>query len=153
MRPLSTLVWVEREAASSSTDLSSGSRETRYPRGSSIVSVAIVQLFIQNKTSYIAHENITRLQENGRYAIQLLTRALRSADYWGCIPSFQGNPSPKIQPVAIDVVDVGTGIAPAITSGVFGAEGAVAAGPAGYTSLPEAAPFSLLHPSQQQMKI
>lgn len=109
---------------------------------SAIVSVAIVQLFIQNKTSYIAHENVTRLQENGRYAIQMLTRALRSADYWGCIPSFQGNPSPNIQPVAIDVVDVGTGVAPSITSGVNGTEGAVAAGPAGYTSLADSLTIS-----------
>ena len=104
---------------------------------SSIVSIAIIQLFIQNKVSYIAHENVVRLQENGRYAIQLLTRALRSADYWGCIPSFQNNPSPNIAPVAVNVVDTTTGIAPTITSGIVGTEGAVGTGPAGYDSFPD----------------
>ena len=85
---------------------------------SSIVSIAIVALFVQNKSSYIAHENITRVQENGRYAIQLLTNAVRSADFWGCIPSFQNNPAPNIEDVSINVVGL-----PAITSGIHGDEG------------------------------
>lgn len=98
---------------------------------SAIVSIVVIQLFIQNKVSYVAHENKTRLQENGRYAIQLLTNAVRSADFWGCIPSFQNNPAPNIDDVAINV----TGL-PAITSGIFGIEGG-AGSVAGYTSLPD----------------
>lgn len=98
---------------------------------SAIVSIVVIQLFIQNKTSYVAHENVTRLQENGRYAIQLLTNAVRSADFWGCIPSFQGNPSPNIEDVANNVVGL-----PAMTSGIFGQEGG-SGNTAGYPSLPD----------------
>ena len=56
---------------------------------SSLVSIVVIQLFIQNKISYTAHENITRLQENGRYALQLVTQTLRSSDFWGCLPIYQ----------------------------------------------------------------
>lgn len=56
---------------------------------SSLVAIVVIQLFIQNKVSYNAHENISRLQENGRYAIQLITQSLRSGDFWGCTPIFQ----------------------------------------------------------------
>ena len=98
---------------------------------SAIVSIVVIQLFIQNKFSYVAHENKIRLQENGRYAIQLLTNAVRSADFWGCIPSYQSNPAPNISDVAINV----TGL-PVITSGIDGDEGG-SGSVAGYPSLPD----------------
>lgn len=60
---------------------------------SSIVSIVVIQLFIQNKFAYTAHENITRVQENGRYALQLITQSLRSGDFWGCTPIFQHSPA------------------------------------------------------------
>ena len=70
---------------------------------SSIVSIVVIQLFIQNKVSYAAHENITRTQENGRYALQLIAQTLRSSDFWGCLPIFKrtttANPESQYQNV------------------------------------------------------
>ena len=45
----------------------------------------IIQLFTSSKQTYRIQENISRLQENGRFAISFLTRDIRMADYWGCL--------------------------------------------------------------------
>lgn len=122
---------------------------------SSIVSLAIIQLFIQNKTSYVAHENITRLQENGRYAIQLMTRSIRSSDYWGCVPVRDGqllfpdnppaNPGPndyRIQPVIFNIAD-DLGNPPNFVSSINGDEGNAEAGrDDGFPSAPDTIRFS-----------
>ena len=123
---------------------------------SSIVSLAIIQLFIQNKTSYVAHENITRLQENGRYAIQLISRSLRSSDYWGCLPGRTGewaNPNNppadtdpsneyRTQPVYFEISD-GLGNPPPIISSINGDEGSAEANrDDGYPDAPDTIRYS-----------
>ena len=96
----------------------------------SIVSIAVVNLFVQSKAGYVQRENVSRLQENGRYALQLLTRAVRSADYWGCIPTFKDNASRVIKDVSIAI----TGLTnPA--EGVIATDGAAGANDAGYPTL------------------
>ena len=73
---------------------------------SSLVSIVVIQLFVQNKFSYTAHESISRMQENGRYALQLLSQSLRSSDYWGCLPLYDVNNAvldiPLLQPAQIN---------------------------------------------------
>ena len=44
----------------------------------------IVQVYIGNKASYTFTDNIGRIQENGRFAMDTLTQDLRMAGFWGC---------------------------------------------------------------------
>ena len=97
---------------------------------SSLVSIVVIQLFIQNKVGYLQRENISRLQENGRYALQLITRAIRSADYWGCIPTFKDSGVESIDDVGINI----TGLT-SPTEGVTGTNGATGTNDAGYPTL------------------
>ncbi|GEM_PF-5145141 len=104
---------------------------------SSIVAIVVVQLFIQNKSSYLAQEATTRTQENGRYAIHLLTNAIKSADFWGCIPSF----APDTQSTSFSwpedgVLNIVANL-PAGFVGVRGVEGAASTGLAGFPSQPD----------------
>ncbi len=46
---------------------------------------AFVLLFANSKQSYSLNENLARLQENGRFAMHLLSRDLRWADYRACV--------------------------------------------------------------------
>ncbi len=104
---------------------------------SAIVSIVVVQLFVQNKSSYLAQEDITRTQENGRYAIHLLTNALKSTDFWGCIPSF----TPDTQSASFSwpedgVINNVAGL-PAGFIGVTGTEGASSTGLGGFPAQPD----------------
>jgi type IV pilus assembly protein PilW len=104
---------------------------------SSIVAIVVVQLFIQNKASYLAQEATTRTQENGRYAIHLLTNAIKSADFWGCIPSFAADTqSTSFSWPEDGVLNIVSGL-PAGFSGVRGLEGAATTGLAGFPSQPD----------------
>jgi type IV pilus assembly protein PilW len=49
-----------------------------------IVAAAMISLFINAKQNYRINENMSRLQENARYAVSFLARDLRSADYRAC---------------------------------------------------------------------
>lgn len=104
---------------------------------SSVVAIVVVQLFIQSKQSYLTQESLTRAQENGRYAINLLTSAVKSADFWGCIPSFQPDTQNGLFPWPRDgVSNIVNGLAGGFI-GVSGQEGAATTGLAGYPSQPD----------------
>ncbi len=70
----------------------------------------VLQIFINTKQTNIMQENISRLQENGRFAMEFLSRDIRMAGYWGC----HSGPSPSIDiagednNVAVDTIDNGT---------------------------------------------
>jgi type IV pilus assembly protein PilW len=55
----------------------------------SIISILLISLFINSKQSYRTQENLSRLQENGRFAMSFISEDIRMADYWGCL-----NPTP-----------------------------------------------------------
>lgn len=44
----------------------------------------IIQIFIGNKLTYRIQDNLSRIQENGRYAVELLNQDIRMANYRGC---------------------------------------------------------------------
>lgn len=44
----------------------------------------VVQIFISSKRTYSAQAALSRVQENGRYAMQLLTTDIRKTGYTGC---------------------------------------------------------------------
>ncbi|MCK5498240.1 MAG: PilW family protein [Gammaproteobacteria bacterium] len=47
----------------------------------------VMQIFLSSKQTYQMQDGMSRLQENGRFAMDFLTRDIRMADYWGCIRS------------------------------------------------------------------
>jgi type IV pilus assembly protein PilW len=52
-----------------------------------MVSLAVVQLYMTNSQTYLANQDLARLQENGRYALYRLSTELRMTGYMGCIKS------------------------------------------------------------------
>lgn len=44
----------------------------------------VLQIFQSNKQSFRVQEALSRVQENGRTAMRILTEDLRMADFWGC---------------------------------------------------------------------
>lgn len=50
----------------------------------------IVQVYIGNKTAYRFSDATSRIQENGRFALDSISTDSRMAGFWGCI-SFQGD--------------------------------------------------------------
>jgi len=45
----------------------------------------ILQIFSASQQTYRMQSNLARLQENGRFALDLLAHDLRMAGYWGCL--------------------------------------------------------------------
>src|SRR5690554_5963502 len=50
-----------------------------------ILLLGVVQLFVSSSDSFRMAESIGRMQESGRLAQDVLGRAIRNADYWGCL--------------------------------------------------------------------
>lgn len=49
-----------------------------------ILTAGATQIFLGSKETYRTSEALSRVQENGRMALQLLARSIRQADYFGC---------------------------------------------------------------------
>lgn len=58
----------------------------------------LIQIYLSNKQSYNAQDQLARMQESGRFAMELITRDLRRAGYWGGSVDLRrierGNPGP-----------------------------------------------------------
>ena len=54
-----------------------------------VVVSGIVQLFVGNSKTYTLLTGQSRLQENGRFALDFIERSVRSAGYMGCAPERQ----------------------------------------------------------------
>ena len=46
---------------------------------------SLIEVYLGSKQSYNLVEESSRLQENGRFAINIMTRDIRGADFWGCL--------------------------------------------------------------------
>ena len=44
----------------------------------------IIQVYVANKSSYGFSNSISRIQENGRYAMDIMAQDLRMAGFFGC---------------------------------------------------------------------
>jgi len=73
----------------------------------------VIQIFLSAKQAYRLQENLSRLQENGRFAMDFITKDVRMAGYAGC--------SSKVTPNSI--LDPAKITAPALTSGMNGVDG------------------------------
>jgi len=49
-----------------------------------ILMAGVIQIFSSNKQTYRVQEATSRLQENGRFAADMLMRDIRMAGFWGC---------------------------------------------------------------------
>ncbi len=45
----------------------------------------VLQIFSSSKQTYRVQEGMSRLQENGRFAMDFITKDIRNADFWGCL--------------------------------------------------------------------
>jgi type IV pilus assembly protein PilW len=50
-----------------------------------IILVAVSTLFVSSRQTYVTQDNLARLQENARFAMQFLVKDLRRAGYYGCV--------------------------------------------------------------------
>lgn len=50
-----------------------------------ILTAGAIQIFISSRQTYRVQENLSRMQENARFAMEYLRRDIRMADYWGCV--------------------------------------------------------------------
>src|SRR5690554_1009663 len=53
---------------------------------SSLLTLGLVQVFTGNSQSFRLNEANSRVQESGRIALEMLSRAVRNAGYYGCRP-------------------------------------------------------------------
>lgn len=49
-----------------------------------ILLAGVGQIYLSSKQTYRVHDGVSRIQENGRFAIEFLANDLRMADFWGC---------------------------------------------------------------------
>lgn len=49
-----------------------------------VLIAGIGQIFVSSNQTYRVQNELARLQENGRFAMDFLSRDIRMADYWGC---------------------------------------------------------------------
>jgi len=78
-------------------------RVLRYSRGLTLVELmtalvislvllaGVAQVFVANKQTYQFSQSFARNQENARFSVNVLTRALRTAGYLGCQPDYVQN--------------------------------------------------------------
>ena len=48
-----------------------------------LLTAAVLQTFVSLKRTYEFQEEFSRIQENGRFGIEFLSRDIRNADFWG----------------------------------------------------------------------
>lgn len=76
---------------------------------------SVMQFFISSRQSNRVHEASSRMQENGRMALEILSRDIRMADFWGC--------ASDIVNVVNNLDSAGTGYIDFQTGGIGGSEG------------------------------
>jgi type IV pilus assembly protein PilW len=47
----------------------------------------VVQLFISSRQTYRYHNALSRIEENGRFALEVMARDIRMAGHYGCLPA------------------------------------------------------------------
>lgn len=52
-----------------------------------ILSAGVIQIFSNSKNTYRIEEQLSRVQESGRMALNFITNDVRMAGFWGCQPS------------------------------------------------------------------
>jgi len=58
----------------------------------------VLQIFSSSKQTYRVQEGMSRLQENGRFAMDFITKDIRMADFWGCLKNGLVNITNNLDP-------------------------------------------------------
>ena len=63
-----------------------------------ILLAGIGQIYMSNKQTYRTTDAMSRLQENGRFAMDFISQSVRNSDHWGCLGRFSNvsDPDPVI---------------------------------------------------------
>ena len=85
----------------------------------------ILQIFTSSKQTYRMQEGLSRLQENGRFAMEFITHDIRMAGYWGCFANGLGGITNNL---IFDVTDDDEVAAFGYASGIAGNQGLPLAG-------------------------
>jgi type IV pilus assembly protein PilW len=59
---------------------------------STVIIIGIVQVFLSNREAFNLSESMARVQENGRFAVNVISETIRTSGNYGCIPWY----SPQI---------------------------------------------------------
>jgi len=51
---------------------------------SSVIMLGVSNIYFSSKKGYVVNDEFARIQENGRYAVEVLTSDIRNAGYFGC---------------------------------------------------------------------
>lgn len=76
------------------------------------LTAGMLQMYVANKQSFRFSESLSRIQENGRYALAFIARDMRMVDFWGCK---QGNSLYN---------NLASWCGASATQGIFGVDGA-----------------------------
>lgn len=93
------------------------------------LTAGMLQMYVSNRLTYRFTESLSRMQESGRYALELLAKDMRMADFRGCS---RGN-NLTVDLAGWCTVDTASGTAPAaaaaaaIATNIAGEDGAAAA--------------------------
>jgi type IV pilus assembly protein PilW len=68
----------------------------------------VMGIFINSKQTYRMQEGLSRLQENGRFALEFLARDIRMSSYWGCLTGLGTDIAGTDNNTATGGIDVGT---------------------------------------------
>lgn len=49
-----------------------------------LILAGVVQVFFNSKTTFLAQEDMSYIQQNARYAMYMVSRDIQNAGYWGC---------------------------------------------------------------------
>lgn len=76
-----------------------------------VLMAGVMQIYLSSKQSFRMQEALSRVQENGRFALEFLSRDIRMADFWGCanVTNVTNNLNPAGGTGYIDYGDGGLG--------------------------------------------
>lgn len=75
----------------------------------------VLQVFASTRQSYRVHDAVSRMQESGRMALEVVSRDVRMADFWGCLSDSSN--------VVNNLDSTGTGFIDFSAGGIGGTEG------------------------------
>jgi type IV pilus assembly protein PilW len=61
-----------------------------------VLLAGVLSIFINSKQTYQRQEGMSRIQENGRFALDFIAHDLRMGDFWGCMRRDAGGPNNNI---------------------------------------------------------
>ncbi len=111
---------------------------------STLILIALVQVFVNSRLIYNTDEGMARLQENGRFAMEFLARDIRMAGNMGCLGDIPNDPT-ELERITANFVANNT-ISPVFDLARGGIEGFDFSGtlPGGTYSLPALYPATLV---------